>query len=960
MLPTKFRIQLIAASLIVVMLVPLPVLVAGVNVNNTTESPIIAPSLAEMIDQQGANEFIPVVFKFPQGTPPEIMEDQIAYYNSNDIIIKHSFHIVPMVSAYATGRAVERLASSGVLTSVVQDRKIEAINIVEPNEYKATSFSGYRHPDEIIDVDQLWASGINGTGITVAVLDSGAWGQHPDLVNKIIGFKDLINGRDDLDPSNGMNAYDDNGHGTGTAWLVAGTDAGTGSYSGMAPGADLLIVKILDEDGTTDDSTIAQGIEYAVDAGADVISLSVGGPWSESYLFDPSISACEAAVESGVTVVVAAGNSGPASGTINSPGVTQEVITVGASNGDYGVATFSSRGPVTRDSSTPRGRVAKPDVIAPGYHVMSGRWVDANPYDYPIYNSTQFGDYYMIWSGTSAATPIVAGAAALLKQKYAGLSPLAVKAFLMAGAKDLGFDPMAQGMGLVNVTRASELITGTSRVITLMSPLRYPTLPEGDKVLVIGDNRPPQNITVISTVNHYGVEIVVKGNASVLVNISSATMDVKTGYSYFSVGLDVPDNLPLSEIGLYTGNISLVNGDETYATMSLRLVVTTFGGRILVDMMHQAINDNDDPDYYSYFGQELRTEGILTERLEGTLFSNGFTLDMLSSSEIFLIMDTETPYTQEEIDAIHKYVEDGGVLLILSEYYDSVTNNASFNIDSYNKILEPYGIQCEKNGIGVGVNGNGLVYGVNSGGSAEDDPLVEGVDNLYVVYGGTLSVDPTVANARGLLWIDSEKQHALIATAQSGKGKVIAISDGSTLYDDIINDATDRGADNLQLIHNLAKSIVSDTPRIYGVDFEAGGVGSTANLTVYVFDENLESVSVTVTKPDDTNATTTLSETLGYRFTTSFVIETGGFYTIHVEATDADGNIRIYEKTILIPIKAAEDQFITAVIGGLLIIVVIGLCYVASLKFSGGRRPRRSQPEEWEVPVNDGTPPEIV
>jgi len=134
-----------------------------------------------------------------------------------------------------------------------------------------------------------------------------------------------------MDPSDGIDAYDDEGHGTACAWLVAGTGDGTnGDYKGMAPGADLLIVKVLDSTGAGDDSVIAQGIDFAVEQGVDIISLSVGGEWSDdSFLIEPSVLAVENAIEAGVTVVISAGNTGPATFTINSPGIVEGAITVG-------------------------------------------------------------------------------------------------------------------------------------------------------------------------------------------------------------------------------------------------------------------------------------------------------------------------------------------------------------------------------------------------------------------------------------------------------------------------------------------------------------------------------------------------------------------------------------------------------------------------------------------------------
>jgi subtilisin family serine protease len=124
--------------------------------------------------------------------------------------------------------------------------------------------------------------------------------------------------------------------------------------TGVAPGASILAIKVLDEDGAALDSMIGEGIEFAVLNGVDVISLSVGGEWTdETYLSEPSVDASIVAVQAGISVVIAAGNSGPQAFSINSPGIVQEAITVGASVDDTGVVAFSSVGPVLRTESDP-------------------------------------------------------------------------------------------------------------------------------------------------------------------------------------------------------------------------------------------------------------------------------------------------------------------------------------------------------------------------------------------------------------------------------------------------------------------------------------------------------------------------------------------------------------------------------------------------------------------------------
>ncbi|MHA2047921.1 MAG: hypothetical protein ACW99G_24315, partial [Candidatus Thorarchaeota archaeon] len=210
------------------------------------------------------------------------------------------------------------------------------------------------------------------------------------------------------------------------------------------------------------------------------------------------------------------------------------------------------------------------------------------------------------------------------------------------------------------------------------------------------------------------------------------------------------------------------------------------------------------------------------------------------------------------------------------------------------------------------------------------------MNNLYVIQGSTLQIDPLVSNARGLLWEDAARTHAIVATAEYGTGNVFVISDGSTLYDDILFDAINNsGADNLQLLRNLASAITPDAPRIFGVDLEIGDMGGVANVTAFVFDDDLESVSMSVIGPTGTNLTGTVTIELGYKFSTSFTFTSGGFYSVRIVATDSGGSSRIFEKIILVPVDAADDVVVLILIYSLLGVVGVGLVYVLIMRRSG-------------------------
>lgn len=291
--------------------------------------------------------------------------------------------------------------------------------------------------------------GHNGSGITIAIIDTGVDYTHPDFGNcsrvqylegsceKFIPGYDYVN--IDSDP------MDDAGHGTHCASIAGGS-------KGIAPESTIVPFKVLDAGGSGSTSDIIAAIERAVDPNLDfdtsdhydIISLSLGG---EGDPDDPLSQAVDKAVLAGATVVVAAGNSEDYR-TISSPGCAKDAITVGASCREdqlweecYSeIASFSSRGPSY-------GHM-KPDVVAPGVEICAAESSQTDDY------GESCGDGYISLSGTSMATPMVAGAAALMLQANPSWSPADVKAALRNTAKDLGRSPVEQGMGLVNVSAA--------------------------------------------------------------------------------------------------------------------------------------------------------------------------------------------------------------------------------------------------------------------------------------------------------------------------------------------------------------------------------------------------------------------------------------------------------------------------------------------------------------------------
>ncbi|MGW6400365.1 S8 family peptidase [Streptomyces sp. NPDC055134] len=281
-----------------------------------------------------------------------------------------------------------------------------------------------------IGADLAWAAGYTGKGAKVAVLDTGIDADHPDLKGKVVDSKDFTGSASGTD--------DRQGHGSHVASTVAGTGAASGGKEqGVAPDADLLIGKVLGDNGSGSTSGIIAGMQWAVDQHADVISMSLGSTEVGDCSDPMGVAAEEIAKSTDSLFVIAAGNSGPKGNTVAAPGCAPDVLTVGAVDAQDDTANFSSRGPVLGSHTL------KPEIAAPGVNIKAAAAGGTGVYAYTT------------MSGTSMATPHVAGAAALLKQKHPDWDGQRIKQALVSSAKtDISGDVRETGGGSMRVDQA--------------------------------------------------------------------------------------------------------------------------------------------------------------------------------------------------------------------------------------------------------------------------------------------------------------------------------------------------------------------------------------------------------------------------------------------------------------------------------------------------------------------------
>ncbi len=403
----------------------------------------------------------PALSAFRSGDVPVIVQKLVAADETVEAAVARLggrvTRALPIVDGFAAtvpARALRALAVVPGVRVISLDRRV----LVAEGGENGSPTSVYR---KVVRADDVNSAGYSGQGITVAIIDTGI-APVADLSGRIVQVQNggLFGGTSPCKNFSGeSNCNDSYGHGTFVAGIIAGNGASSGgAWKGVAPAAKVLSVKIAGASGAADVSTLLAAIQWVVSYkdtyNIKVLNLSLGTNSTQTYRSDPMNFAVEKAWDAGITVVVSASNLGPEPGTISKPGDDPWVITVGATDdqgtpglGDDGVPNFSSRGPTAADG------IAKPDVAAPGAHIISLR-APGSVID------TQFPNYidsaYRKGSGTSMSTAVASGTVALMLHANPTWTPNRVKFALMATAREAASDdPMVVGAGTIDAHSAA-------------------------------------------------------------------------------------------------------------------------------------------------------------------------------------------------------------------------------------------------------------------------------------------------------------------------------------------------------------------------------------------------------------------------------------------------------------------------------------------------------------------------
>jgi serine protease AprX len=400
-----------------------------------------------------AHAFVRVIV---QGSTPGTRAAERAVARSGGRVTR-KLPIVDGVAATVPAAAVPALSVAPGVAAVTPDRRthVQAVPADQGNLQPVKSV----YP-QVVRADDVWAAGRTGAGVTIALVDTGVT-EVADLAGRVVPVVNDRTGQthECENLSEERDCADSYGHGTFIAGTIAGNGADSGGrWKGAAPGARILSVKIAGADGTADVSNVLAAVQWVVSFrdtyNIRVLNLSLGTDSTQTYARDPLNYAVERAWAAGVAVIVAASNRGPDPRTVSKPGDDPFVVTVGAIDdrgtkglGDDVLPDFTSRGPTAADG------IAKPDVVAPGAHIVSlrapGSTIDSLFTNY-------IDGAYRAGSGTSMATGVVSGIAALLLQANPGWSPDRLKyALLHTTRPTASADPMAVGSGLVDAYQAA-------------------------------------------------------------------------------------------------------------------------------------------------------------------------------------------------------------------------------------------------------------------------------------------------------------------------------------------------------------------------------------------------------------------------------------------------------------------------------------------------------------------------
>ncbi|MHA1149979.1 MAG: S8 family peptidase [Promethearchaeota archaeon] len=666
------------------------------------------------------------------------------------------------------------------------------------------------------DYPNWWAHAIgadnlifDGSGVTIAVLDSGIY-DHPDL--------NIVNNRNFVNVACGGASYnyeDENGHGTHVAGIIASNGGGSnGEYHGIAPGVNIINAKIGDALGVIDSGDAICAIDWADDQ-ADIISMSFGGSYPEAgSAYETAISN---AVDNGVICVVAAGNSGPDYLTGGIPAAELDAISVGATDENNNLASFSSWGPTYT-------YLGYPDVVAPGVEIISCLAQDS-----VISREVEFtGNYfdfsgdadYIPLSGTSMATPIVSGALAILLEAYPTLTPETARIALLEGATTLSDksedDILRSGAGLINISASLDFLANLNTIndTARFAPNLLPVEPF-DLLAFPGDHQQYQIMVINGEdplgTRSYNIDIpIIEG---ITTETDTDPVDfTEPGIKIIKIDISILND---ATPGIRSFLINLTIGSTVYDQINVTFEVKLPEYNVLMESYH-GLNDlfPEISFYQMGFYQVIRRLQDLnisvsykaeywTPGYDSLVDNSILTEERLSHYDLVILQNPVLPYSPLEINNLKKYFNSGGNLLFLgTRHTDLCVNNINSLFTELNletQINKETLVESELIAMGGAFLSSQSVSTFNS---AE---IFNGVNKYYWKEGNTFS---TTGSAQSISTLKGKTVATAYNGSSLGKGMFLAFGDLDWLY--YSYDSSSYIQDHQNLLDNIVNFYFTD------------------------------------------------------------------------------------------------------------------------------------------------------
>jgi len=670
---------------------------------------------------------------------------------SGDIKRISKFWIDNSMAITANTSYLKTLVNRDDLASLELDEEIKLFDPVEVSNTNADS-TEFTYGLRKVRAAEVWNElGIDGTGVVVGVLDTGIDANHDDLAGRVIKTKDFVsNYADDA-------ANDGHGHGTHCAGSIGG-GATSGKAIGVAPKVTFLGGKIFSDSGSTTREAIMNGMQWMTDPDGNpetndfprVVSNSWGGPMGTHWV---EIMSTWHAM--GIAPVFAAGNSGPRPGTVGAPGAYKEAITIGATDSQDRIARFSSRGPVTFQGET----YIKPDVSAPGVDVYS-----AKP-----------GGGYQLMSGTSMATPHVAGVVALMLQADPDLPVERIREILYDTSVDFGDPGMDNnfGMGRVDAYEAVKLVlTGGKAVVSVGSGDQDATIKvnPGNKVFKTSNGQARLSLaagTYTFEVSAFGyfsksatVDIVAKEIKELSLDLEQAPSFNATFNVANAEGAPLAANIGFVGVPVEGGNTSegslsvelpggaysLVIKARGYQAKTVDINVTADQSfDFVMDSLppYVLIDDDKGKDFEKYYKAALDAAGVEYDVKDKTISAD----DMMGYANVIWFTGSTSSDTLSngEQTALKGYLASGGRLIVSGQ-------DIGYNIKSTGFYKEVLGVNYKADTSKVkNISGQGLEFNLDGGDSANNQkyPDVIELNGAQTLFSYTGNGPAATINSHG-------------------------------------------------------------------------------------------------------------------------------------------------------------------------------------------------------------------